>query len=199
MKKYKCGLIIGRFQPIHNGHVALIREALDQCEYLIIGIGSAEEFETKRNPISFGNRKNFVEYVVREIIYERAKLHNIPEEIHSYNIIPLVNIGAGDSPVWGNYVMNTCKLETVGSHIPEVYFSGTEIDRNHWFDNYDMKFEVIDRDEIKVSATQVRELIINNDKSWKKLVPKCLTNPNNWYADYFEITIKRIKEAYKND
>jgi nicotinamide mononucleotide adenylyltransferase len=31
-KKYKCGLYIGRFQPIHIGHEAIIRQMFDECE-----------------------------------------------------------------------------------------------------------------------------------------------------------------------
>lgn len=36
MKQYNSGLIVGKFCPLHNGHVYLIETALDQCETLTI-------------------------------------------------------------------------------------------------------------------------------------------------------------------
>lgn len=40
---YDLGVFIGRFQPFHNGHLAVIRAALAQCRYLLIVIGSADQ------------------------------------------------------------------------------------------------------------------------------------------------------------
>lgn len=36
MKSYACGLIVGKFSPLHIGHEALINQALSQCETLLI-------------------------------------------------------------------------------------------------------------------------------------------------------------------
>lgn len=37
-KQFKRGLVIGKFMPIHNGHIALINFALAQCEELIVSM-----------------------------------------------------------------------------------------------------------------------------------------------------------------
>ena len=42
MIQYKRGLVIGRFQPFHNGHLELVHEILNECEELVLVIGSAQ-------------------------------------------------------------------------------------------------------------------------------------------------------------
>ena len=37
----KRGLLIGRIQPLHNGHIKVIQETLKEVDEIIIGIGSA--------------------------------------------------------------------------------------------------------------------------------------------------------------
>lgn len=73
MKKYKTGIVIGRFQPFHNGHKYLIKKALEFCEEIIIGIGSSNVSDDT-NPYSFVKRKSFVkEFVKNENIGSQVK------------------------------------------------------------------------------------------------------------------------------
>lgn len=54
--QYKIGFVLGRFQPFHRGHRYLIEKALEQCESVIIGVGSAN-VQDEKNPFSFEERK----------------------------------------------------------------------------------------------------------------------------------------------
>ena len=49
-------LIIGRFQPLHNGHLEVIRKVSAECDHVIIGIGSAQSSHTSENPFTAGER-----------------------------------------------------------------------------------------------------------------------------------------------
>jgi nicotinamide-nucleotide adenylyltransferase len=51
-KKFKLGLFIGRFQPFHKGHMYALEFSAAMCKELVIGIGSAGESGTGRNPLS---------------------------------------------------------------------------------------------------------------------------------------------------
>lgn len=57
---YKTGLIIGRFQPFHKGHLYLIKKALKEVESLIIGVGSVNR-TNNNNPFNFQIRKKHLE------------------------------------------------------------------------------------------------------------------------------------------
>lgn len=50
------GLFLGRFQPYHNGHHAVIDEIVKEVDELIIGIGSAQWSHSFENPFTSGER-----------------------------------------------------------------------------------------------------------------------------------------------
>lgn len=54
-------ILIGRFQPVHDGHVRLIRHALNTSNKLIIGIGSSNAGRSPRNPFSFQERVTLIQ------------------------------------------------------------------------------------------------------------------------------------------
>lgn len=53
---FETTVFIGRFQPVHNGHVAVIRQALQQSYQLIILVGSANRARDIRNPFTYVER-----------------------------------------------------------------------------------------------------------------------------------------------
>jgi pantetheine-phosphate adenylyltransferase len=65
MKKYKIGLLVGRFQPFHKGHLWLINHALQSINTLIIGIGSANIKNHDNNFLTYERRKEMIDEVVR--------------------------------------------------------------------------------------------------------------------------------------
>jgi bifunctional NMN adenylyltransferase/nudix hydrolase len=50
MKKYRLAVVIGRFQPVHNGHVALLRRAGELADQVLAIVGSAERPRSYKNP-----------------------------------------------------------------------------------------------------------------------------------------------------
>ena len=70
------GLVIGRFQPLHKGHLAAIREALSACDDLVVVIGSAELSHTPENPFTAGERYQMMLSSLADD--ERPRMHIIP-------------------------------------------------------------------------------------------------------------------------
>ncbi len=63
-KKYDIGLLVGRFQPFHKGHLWLLKHALRSVSSLVIGIGSTN-VEDQDNPFSYEERKTMIEMVIQ--------------------------------------------------------------------------------------------------------------------------------------
>ena len=61
--KYDALVFIGRFQPLHFGHTAVINEALKIAEEVIMIVGSSFAARSTRNPFSFEERKRMIRSV----------------------------------------------------------------------------------------------------------------------------------------
>lgn len=144
-KRFKLGFMVGRMQPIHKGHQQLIDLGLEMCEKFVILLGSSNESETKENPFTFEDRKS----LIKEIYGNRVEIY------------PIVNIGIGYVPEWGNYIMNTIKFYC--GEFPDFYIGGIEVGRSEAFKNYqdDLTQLYVSRNKIKLSATEVRDFLNN--------------------------------------
>jgi bifunctional NMN adenylyltransferase/nudix hydrolase len=59
-RKYNYAVFIGRFQPLHNGHVENIQNALKIADNVIILVGSAFAARNIRNPFTFDERQKMI-------------------------------------------------------------------------------------------------------------------------------------------
>lgn len=51
-----CAVVIGRFQPVHNGHLALVAEALERAARVVVVLGSAFQARSPKNPFTWQER-----------------------------------------------------------------------------------------------------------------------------------------------
>lgn len=59
-------LIVGRFQPLHKGHMLVLRDMLEDHPSVILGIGSAQYSHTPENPFTAGERVEMAASALRE-------------------------------------------------------------------------------------------------------------------------------------
>ncbi|MEM2875143.1 MAG: nicotinamide-nucleotide adenylyltransferase [Candidatus Hadarchaeales archaeon] len=77
----KRGIFIGRFQPVHLGHVEAFKYILGEMDELIIGIGSSQEENTFENPLTASEREEMLKAALNEagIDLSRVKIVGIPD------------------------------------------------------------------------------------------------------------------------
>lgn len=75
--QYRRGLVICRFQPLHYGHIYLIKQALGIVDTIIIGIGSAN-LKDEDNPFSTWQR----EWLVRRALHRVNLMHGVEKFVH---------------------------------------------------------------------------------------------------------------------
>jgi bifunctional NMN adenylyltransferase/nudix hydrolase len=59
-QSFDASVLIGRFQPFHNGHLALVQRALELATHVFVVIGSAHTARTPRNPWTYGERADML-------------------------------------------------------------------------------------------------------------------------------------------
>lgn len=160
MKPYDVGLICGRFQTFHKGHEKLVDTGLMLCDRLLILIGSAQECGTERNPFNINTRTK----MLREIYGDSSN-------IMIYGLSDMTNEN-DICPEWGRYLLNNVDRYIYKN--PEVMIYGNDESRSAWFDKADLKNTtelIINRSELPISATLLRELMIEDKrKEWMELV-----------------------------
>ena len=90
------GVIIARLQPIHKGHLELVRQALNENDEVLILVGSADKLN-KRNPIPIAMRLDLARKAVGEEFGENAE---------KVKIMPLNDLTdeSDNSHDWGFYL-----------------------------------------------------------------------------------------------
>jgi bifunctional NMN adenylyltransferase/nudix hydrolase len=76
-------VFIGRFQPFHNGHLTVIKEALRRGDHALILIGSASSPRSYRNPFTAQERERMILDCFSN--HDVGRLHVKPLEDSAYN------------------------------------------------------------------------------------------------------------------
>ncbi len=142
-------LMIGRFQPFHEGHLEIIRKCAQESDNLNIGIGSAQYSHSLENPFTAGERYLMIKNTLDD------------EGIDNYCIVPVEDLNRFSiwvahvtsmmppfAYVYSNNPFTRRLFEESGFHIRESPMYNREV----------------------YSGTEVRRRIVA-DEDWRSLVP----------------------------
>ena len=73
---YDVAVCIGRFQPLHFGHLALLESALAQAAVCVVVIGSAFQARTPKNPFTWSERAEMIRLALPQ--EGRDRVHFLP-------------------------------------------------------------------------------------------------------------------------
>jgi nicotinamide-nucleotide adenylyltransferase len=145
----KTALFVGRFQPMHIGHLDAIEWILERYRKIIIVIGSSQESRTEENPFTFEERK--------EIIENTLKNEGIKED--RYDIIGIPDVY--DDKTWVGMILHKAVFDVVFTRNPWTERCFTEL-------NIPVEKHPLFGD---ISASQIRKMM-REGKEWKRLVPR---------------------------
>ena len=79
-RSHDVAVFIGRFQPFHHGHLALLRQALEATPLCIVVIGSAFHARSPRHPFTWEQRADMIRLALPEP--DRARVRFAPVRDH---------------------------------------------------------------------------------------------------------------------
>lgn len=147
------GFYIGRFQPFHNGHLNMVKQIADDVDELVLGIGSADDSHTVRNPFTAGER---IMMITKSLVEFDLVTYAVPIEDLERN------------SVWVSHVQSMSPdFDVAYSNNPLVIQlfreAGIEIRQSPMFNR-----EVLE-------GSEVRERMIT-DGDWESLVPAAVVD-----------------------
>ena len=146
------GILIGRMQPVHNGHMEVIKQILNEVDEIIIGIGSAQASHELKDPFTAGERVVMMSQALAEKDIDPSRYYIIPMQDINFNAI------------WVSHV----KMLTPPFNI--VYSGNPLVKQLFSEEGYEVRQPPL-YDRLHLSGSEVRRRILN-DEDWQELVPK---------------------------
>ncbi len=149
----KYSLVMGRFQPLHLGHMEVIRRVAAVSDHVTVGIGSAQYSHRPDNPFTAGERY---------LMIERALA---AEGITNCSVVPVEDLNRYS--VWVSHVVSMCPpFRTVYSNNPLTRRlfeeAGYRVERSPLYNRRDY------------SGKEVRRRMASGG-DWRSLVPDAVS------------------------
>jgi nicotinamide-nucleotide adenylyltransferase len=147
------GLMVGRFQPFHNGHLYLSNQILQECDELIIAIGSAQFNYIYKDPFTAGERVLMIHAALLESKIDLTRCY----------VIPIVN--DENNARW---------LAHLRSMVPSfnILYSGNDFVTNLVSQEIKIKKPLFSKKNV-YNGTNIRKQMARM-QNWKKLVPNAV-------------------------
>lgn len=196
-RKFKRAILVGRFEPAHNGHLANFLQALEIADKVIILVGSSFQPRTPKNPFKFAERKAMIESCMPS-----DKV--IPPD--SYAVYPLRDFKYSNNR-WIAEVQSIVKADSPDVSDSDIAILGFDKDETSWYNHAFPEWTFVPlngfvRDgDAPIDATKVRELYFEGHldftrgaipyqvyeflKEWKKTPDyKEMVEEHLFYKDY---------------
>ena len=150
------GLMMGRFQPFHLGHLGLVKQILSECDEVVIAITSSQFNYLEKDPFTASERIEMIHQALKEATVDLSKCFIIPIE-NQFNIV-----------TWASYLKSTLpqfnKVYSGNEYVSMLLAdAGVQV----------IAPKFLDRD--RYNATNIRNLIVE-DKEWQNFVPSAVAN-----------------------
>ncbi|WOL25286.1 cytidyltransferase [Klebsiella phage iPHaGe-KPN-12i] len=190
MKQFDKAVVIGRFQPFHNGHAAMVRKALGEAKIVYILLGSAYAYPNVLNPLTARERQTMIfswlnaNFPIEDVV--RVQFENIPDYLYN-------------EEKWKTSV-RTAIRETKGDKIA-IY--GYEKDAgSYWLKAFGWTHVPVPPVQINgkdLSATDLRPIIFNHKNGWDKQLLRFVPQTTVNYIDKWmmEDTFWRLFYEYE--
>lgn len=153
---FDCLVFIGRFQPPHLGHLAVIHDALKRARQVIVLIGSAWQARSLRNPWRFEERRDMLRSCFDDVDNQRLEIEPLLDALYN-------------DDVWVSDVQR--KVRDLASHpaqgkLPRIGLIGANRGQSSYYLSLFPQWESVSVPPIEgISASQIRERLFHSRSS----------------------------------
>ncbi len=149
------GLMMGRFQPFHLGHLDLVRQILKECDEVVIAITSSQFNYLEKDPFTAGERIEMIHSSIKGADLDLGKCFILAIE-NQFNIA-----------TWASFLKSTLpQFDTV--------YSGNDYVKMLLADSNIKVVKPVFLERARYNATKIRSMIVSDD-GWEKFVPPAVS------------------------
>ncbi len=160
----EIGVVHGRFQPFHNGHLEYVMAAISRCDHLLIGItqfdrsindekSPSHRLDIDENPFQYWERTLLIKSALMNLEIPSDKYSFVPFPIHQAERLV-------------EFVPSTAKMFT-------TIYDDWNREKVKRLESVGFEVEVLwERDQKEFEGSTVRKLIRSGDKHLQKVIPE---------------------------
>lgn len=185
---YDIVALVGRFAPVHKGHLEIIRRALKESYYVVVMVG------VRRYNRQLGEeRNNAFLYEERALLLQAAMNDDPGIDPSRVIVMPLSDVPESDEEwvrgVWRNigYVKAMLNL----AHEPKVAFIGHNKDESSYYLKYFKEYGYIEVENFNgFSSTAIRKAMLRGEEELRTVQHMVTPSVFGWLNNYMTEEVK---------
>ncbi|WP_236645371.1 bifunctional nicotinamide-nucleotide adenylyltransferase/Nudix hydroxylase [Aidingimonas lacisalsi] len=152
---FDCLVFIGRFQPVHLGHLAVIHDALKRAHQVIVLVGSAWQARSLRNPWRFAERQDMIRGCFDDEDNERLEIEPLLDALYN-------------DDVWVRDVQRKVRdiASPINGRLPRIGLIGASRGQSSYYLTLFPQWESVSVPLVDgISATSIRERLFRSTSS----------------------------------
>lgn len=180
----KYGVFLARMQPVHNAHLFTVHKALEECDKVLIVLGSENKVDMLRNPYDITLRETMLREALSDEDNKRVSIVTLPDWS--------MESDTGNSKTWGRYFYYNV-VSRIGQKRFFLYYSDDVAILDSWFEGTEVREYITYRNFERanifngLSATNIREAFINGNRDYiNRFCPVSVIKRFDYLASYYK-------------
>lgn len=190
----KYGVFLARMQPVHNAHLFMVNKALDECDKVLIVLGSENKVDMLRNPYDITLREQMLRECFNDEQNEKITIVTLPDWS--------MESDTDSAEIWGRYFYYNV-VSRIGQKRFSLYYSDDVAILDSWFNSTEVRQYIIYRNFERsnifegLSATKIRQAFIDGDRDYiNEFCPNSVASRFDYLASYYKDVTENPKEDF---
>lgn len=190
----KYGVFLARMQPVHNAHLFLVNKALEECDKVLILLGSENKLDMLRNPFEISLREQMLRECLTEEQNKKISVETLPDWSMESDL--------EGAEIWGRYFYYNV-VSRIGQKKFSIYYSDDPAILDSWFKNTEVfsyiTYRNFERDNLfeGLSSTKIRQAFINQDREYiARYCPESVISRFEYLSSYYKCVTDHPKADY---
>ena len=180
----KYGVFLARMQPVHNAHLFMVNKALEECDKVLIVLGSENKVDMLRNPYDITLREQMLRECFNDEQNGKITIITLPDWSMESDI--------DSAKIWGRYFYYNV-VSRIGQKRFLLYYSDDVTILDSWFNDTEVRqyitYRNFERSNIfeRLSATKIRQAFIDGNKNYiNEFCPNSVASRFDYLASYYK-------------